>query len=113
MDLKTKKQISCFLNSIGIAPNYRGYTFLVYVIWLGWKEFETFPKAKELFELAGAEFGVTPRIVRDSIQTLLVAYRNQKENCRYFKSVTNYPTPENITLKEFVSVICEFLKNHY
>lgn len=112
MEPALNKLIVCFLTSIGIAPNYKGYVYLIYLIWLAWKEYESFPKMKDLFERTGNYYGVNPRTVRDNIQTLLAAYRNQPENCKIFKRTTNYPTPENITLKEFISVISEYLKYH-
>lgn len=111
MEPELKKKISGFLNSIGIAPNHNGYVYLVYIIWLAWKEYDSFPKIKDLFELTGNFYQVDPRKVRDNLQTILVAYRNQKKNCDIFRQAVNYPTPEIITLKEFISVIAEHLKN--
>lgn len=111
MEPEFKKKISGFLNSIGIAPNHSGYVYLIYIIWLAWKEYDSFPKIKDLFALTGSCYNVDPRKVRDNLQTILVAYRNQKKNCEIFRNAVHYPTPESITLKEFISVIAEHLKN--
>lgn len=111
MEPEFKKRISEFLNSIGIAPNHSGYSYLVYIIWMTWKEYDFFPKMKDLYVLTGNYYDVDPRKVRDNLQTILVAYRNQKGNCNIFRQAVHYPTPESITLKEFISVIAEHLKN--
>lgn len=112
MEPELKKRIIHFLTSIGIAPSHKGYAYLVYIIGLSYENYDMYAKIKDLFEQTGTYFGVTPRAVRDNIQTILTAYRNQPENCKIFKRITGYPTPELITLKEFILVIAEFLNHH-
>lgn len=106
------KQISLLLNSIGVSPNRKGYRFLVHLISLGTAyKGQPFPCIKDLYQQTADYFGVTASRVEYNVRTVVRCYWNQKAVQETFSSVTHYPVTENLSAKEFISVLAEYAAN--
>lgn len=105
-------QISQLLNSIGVSPNRKGYRFLVHLIGLGAAyKGQPFPCIKDLYQQTAAYFGVTASKVEYNVRTVVRCYWNQKSIHETFSSVTHYHISEDLSVKEFISVLAEYISN--
>lgn len=103
------KRISDLFNTLGVCPNYKGYPYLIHVVGLASAYHgQPFPCMKDLYEQTAAYFDISPSIVIHDIRTLLRSYWNQN-NASIFSDITLYPVRDKLTIKEFVSVIAEYL----
>lgn len=106
------KQITLFFNTLGIAPNLKGYPYLVYLISLAassnrWDA----PKLQELYVRTGEHFNVPPEKIAGNIRTVLKKYWNQKNSSAFFE-ITHYRGEGSLPVKEFVYVVADYLVNH-
>lgn len=106
------KQISVLFNSLGIPPNHKGYPYLVYLIGLSADSYGfQVPLMKDLYAKTGEHFNVSAEIVANNIRTVLRKYWNQKNSSTFYQ-VTRYNGEGSLPIKEFVSVLAEYLANH-
>lgn len=107
-----KKRIIILFNTFGVPPNYRGYPYLVHVIWLAATfHGNSFPYIKTLYEQTAEDFGVSAETVSGNIKTLIKAYENKK-TMEIFSRITRYPVHDYLTIKEFVFIVAEYLLTH-
>lgn len=102
-------QISILFNSLGICPNFKGYPYLSYIVEIAVSYHgKPFPTLKALYSIAGEHFDVSPSIISHDIRTLLRVYWNQ-DNSDTFAQIIHYPVRDKLTIKEFVSVVAEYI----
>lgn len=104
------KSVSKLFNVMGIPPDLKGYPFLIYLASLS-ASYDNPPNLKDLYAETGRHFGVSATVVSEDIRTVLKKYWN-KENAKRFTKITRFPVEDNLTTKEFVSVVSEFIRNH-
>lgn len=109
----SQKQISKLFNSLGISPNRKGYHFLLHLVTLAAEyKGQPFPCMKELYCQTAVHFNVPSNIVEYNVRTMVKGYWNQKDSRKIFSSITNYPVYDDLTVKEFVSVLAEYVSNN-
>lgn len=107
------KQISILFSTLGISPNYIGYRYLVHVVLLAVSySGQTFPQLKDLYAETAEYFDVSVGIVMHDIRTVLRTYWNRNDTDTFTK-VTGYPVSDTLTIKEFVSIVAEYLVTHF
>lgn len=110
----SQKQISDLFNSLGISPNRKGYPFLLHLVELSASyKGKPFPCMKVLYQQTADYFGVAPDIVEYNVRTVVRVYWSQKEIDKVFSSVTHYPITDELTVKEFISVLAEYAARHF
>lgn len=108
-----KNLISELLAHIGISPAYKGYPYLVHVLFLATsEEYCPFLVIKELYARTADTFGVTATSVQHSIRTLLDVYWSQNNTERFFE-VIGYPVHDTLPPKEFIAVIADYMKRKH
>lgn len=105
-----KNQISELLAQIGTNPAYKGYSYLIHVIYLASSEGDgTFLTLKRLYADTSQHFNVSPDSIQHSVRTLLDAYWNQ-DNTKYFYDTVKYPVHGPLPPKEFISVLSNYIR---
>lgn len=106
-------QVSRFFTSLGVKPNHRGYIYLIHLVKLGVDcRGKSFPYMKDFYQQTADYFGVTKNEVENNVRTVVHCYWIQKDSHKIFSEITHYPVTENLTVKEFVSVLSEYISNH-
>lgn len=104
-------QTLIFFNSIGIAPNFKGYQYLIYVVGLAVCYHDRpFPTLKFLYAQTARHFRVSDSIISDDIRTLLHVYWD-RYNTDLFSRITHYPVRGQLTSKEFICIVSEYLSS--
>lgn len=106
------KRVTQLFNVMGVPPNYKGYPYLVYVICLAISSGYPFPTLKTLYAQTAEHFGVSSQMVTEDIRFLVNRYWDEEEHVKRFNKIIHYPVKDKLTVKEFVSVVSEFLINH-
>lgn len=110
----SQKQLSDLFNSLGSSPNRKGYPFLLHLVELSASyKGQPFPCMKELYQKTAEHFDVLPDIIEYNVRTVVRVYWSQKESARIFSSVTCYPVTDELTVKEFISVLAEYAAKHF
>lgn len=108
----SKKQISELLTQIGLNPAYRGYLYLVHIIYLVSSDSDfTFFTLKGLYQRTSADLNISSGAIQHNIRTLLDSYWNQ-ENMKYFRNLTGYPVHGPVPPKEFIAVLADYIRRH-
>lgn len=106
-------QVSRFFTSLGVKPNHRGYIYLIHLVKLGVDcRGKSFPYMKDFYQQTADYFGVTKNEVENNVRTVIHCYWIQKDSHRIFSEITHYPVTEDLTVKEFVSILSEYISNH-
>lgn len=105
-----KNQISELLIQIGLSPAYKGYSYLVHIIYLAVSDKDQpFLIIKELYEKTAKHFGVTAASIQHSIRTLLDAYWIQDAS-KHFYRLTKYPAGNPLPPKEFIAILTDYIQ---
>lgn len=97
------------LSRLGVCPAYKGYPYLVHSIGIAAARYHSgFPPLKELYEQTARHYHVSASIVAHDIRTVLRSYWNQN-NAERFTCTIGYPVQDMLTIKEFISVVAEFI----
>lgn len=105
--------ISELLASIGVSPNYKGYSSLVYLVDLSTTyNGQVFPRMKDLYQQTAEHLNISASNVEYNVRTIIKRYWNQDDSWETFCSVTHYHLTYNLTTKEFVSVLADYVTRH-
>lgn len=106
--------ISKLFCSIGISPNHKGYSYLVYLVSIG-AEYtgSPFTSMKDMYRMAAAHFGVSAYNVEYNVRTVVRCYWKQKGIRDIFSSAMHYPIMNDLSVKEFVFVLSEYVATHF
>lgn len=109
------KKISELLITLGLCPAYKGYSYLLYAIYLTTtSKYRQGLIVGELYEETAKHFKVSKSTVQHSIRSLLDVYWNQN-NSEHFSEITGFPLHNNNTLppREFIAVVSEYFLQAY
>lgn len=107
------KKISELLTTLGLCPAYKGYTYLLYAVFL-----TTTGKYRhglivgELYQETADHFQVSKSTVQHSIRSLLDVYWNQN-SAKHFSRITGFPVHGTLPPREFIAVVSEYLLQTY
>lgn len=106
-------KISNFFTSIGLRPNHRGYRFLVYLVALGaGYGNKPFPPLKTLYQQTAQYFNVSADKVEYNVRTVVRGYWLQTDSAKIFTAATHCPVTNDLTVKEFICILSEYVSTH-
>lgn len=102
-------KIKSLLGRLGLSEELPGYHFLFHAIYLSMQRFRQIPSPlNTLYGQIAAEYSVSLSTVSHDILALFRAFWNT-ETAERFQTVVGYPAREEMTPKEFIFVLAQYL----